>query len=124
MSQITIRILRFSGKGSEWSRKFIATAVAKGYKETLEPSDPHTVADSDKNEKDYNDLMLSINDKTTFGIVDEAKSGDHPEGDARLAWKELKSKFEPTTGFSEVILKRDFNACFLSNREDPDAWIN
>ncbi len=104
-----------------WSRNFVATAVARGYKEVLEPSNPHTVADSDKSGNDYSDLMLSINDKTSFGIVDEAKSGDRPEDDPKLVWKELKSKFEPTTGFSEVELKRDFNACFLSDGEDPDT---
>ena len=71
MSQITIRILPFLGKESEWrmwSRKFIATAVARGYKEVLEPLDPNMDADTNKNKKAYNNLMLSINNKVTFGI--------------------------------------------------------
>ncbi len=46
------------------------------------------------------------------------------EGDERLARKELRSKFEPTIGFSEVKLNTAFNACFLSDGEDLDASIN
>ena len=127
LSQITIRILPFSGKESEWrmwSRKFIATAMARGYKEVLEPRDPTVDASTADNDKAYNELMLSINDEVTFGIVDEAKSTIHPTGDARVAWNELKKKYEPKTGYSEVKLKRDFNSCALNEGEDPDAWIN
>ena len=127
MSQITIRVLPFSGKESKWrmwSRKFIATAMARGYKEVLEPRDPTIAAQETDNDKAYNDLMLSINDEVTFGIVDEALSEAHPTGDARLAWSELKRKFEPKTGFSEVKLKREFNSSQLAEGEDPDAYVN
>jgi len=127
MSQISIRILPFSGKESEWrmwSRKFIATAMARGYKEVLEPKFPNLDASEADNDKAYNDLMLSINDEVTFGIIDEALLTIHPTRDARLAWSELKKKFEPKTGYSEVKLKREFNTSQLGNGKDPDAWIN
>ena len=127
MSQVTIRVIPFSGKDTEWrmwSRKFMATAASRGYEEVLEPTDPTVDASKAENDKAYNDLILSINDEVTFGIVDESKSTTHPNGDAREAWKELKAKFEPKTGFNEVKLKREFNASTLDEREDPDAWIN
>jgi len=107
-----------------WSRKFIATAMARGYKEVLEPKFPNLDASEADNDKAYNDLMLSINDEVTFGIVDEALLTIHPTGDARLAWSKLKKKFEPKTGYSKVKLKREFNTSQLGNGEDPDAWIN
>ena len=46
-----------------------------GSKRRLEPINPNLDADANKNEKAYNNLMLLINDETTFGIVDEAKDG-------------------------------------------------
>ncbi len=83
MSQVIIRVLPFLGKESEWrmcSRKFIATSVARGYKDVLEPADPAKDADPEQNSKSYNDPMLSINNETTFGIVDEARTEAFPEG--------------------------------------------
>jgi len=44
-----------------------------------------------------------------------------PEGDAGLAWKNLVSKFEPTTKASLIKLKKQFNNCRLENAsKDPD----
>ena len=83
--------------------------MARGYKEVLEPRNPNEDAGTDNNDKAYKELMLSINDEVTFGIVDEAKTDRHPEGDARVAWAKLKRRFEPKTGYSEVKLKRNFN---------------
>ena len=77
MSQITIRILPFLGKESEWRmwlRKFIATAKARGYKEVLELINPSAKPLAKDNDKAYNNLILSISDEVTFGIVDEATS--------------------------------------------------
>jgi len=127
MSQLSIRVLPFSGKESEWrmwSRKFLATASARGYKEVLEPRNPNIDASTDDNDKAYNNLILLVNNEVTFGIVDEANSVTHKNGDARIAWSKLKKKYEPTTGFSEVKLKREFNSSSLASGEDPNAWIN
>ena len=98
--------------------------MARGYKEVLEPRDPTLAALKGDNDKAYNNLMLSINNEVTFGIVDKALSNAHQTGDARLAWSELKRKFKPMTGFSEVKLKREFNSSSLGEGEDPDAYVN
>ncbi len=76
------------------SRKFIATLVAttlvaRGYKEVLEPTDPAKKSESEQNSKAYNNLMLSINNESTFRIVDEARTEVFPEGDTRYAWTKL-----------------------------------
>ena len=39
----TIRIIPFSGKDEDWNRwskTFLATALAKGYKEVIKPTEP------------------------------------------------------------------------------------
>jgi len=127
MSQLSIRVLPFSGKESEWrmwSRKFLATASARGYKEVLEPRNPNIDASTDDNDKAYNDLILLVNDEVTFGIVDEANSVTHKNGDARIAWSKLKKKYEPTTGFSEVKLKREFNLSSLCSKVSTLQFIS
>ena len=68
-----------------WSRKFIATAKARGYKEVLEPTNPNIDPSIEDNNKAYNDLILSISNKVTFGIIDKAKSTLFPTGDTRMA---------------------------------------
>jgi hypothetical protein len=123
MASVAIQVIPFSGKESEWrmwSRKFLAASIAKGYREAIDPTDPSVDADQDENQKAYSNLILSMNDKITFGIVNEAKSQAFPDGDGREAWIELKRKYEPATGFSEVKTKREFNQCRLEPGQDPD----
>lgn len=122
-----IRILPFSGKEEDWNRwskTFLATATAKGHRDVIKPTDPTKDADSDANVQVYNDLILSCQDDITFGIVDEAISTKFPDGDARLAWKNLTEKFEPSTGASKVQLKQEFHQCKMGSvNEDPELWI-
>jgi len=122
-----IRILPFSGKQEDWNRwskTFLATAIAKGNKEVIKPSNMAANADADQNTQVYNDLILSCQDDITFGIIDEAVSATFPDGDARMAWKNLAEKFEPSTGASKIQLKQEFNQSKLSNVEtDPEEWI-
>ena len=121
------RIIPFSGKTEDWNRwskTFLATATAKGYREVLKPSDTNKKADSSLNIQAYNDLILSCQEDITFGIIDESISADFPDGDARLAWKNLQDKFEPNTGAAKVQLKQEFHQLKLSSvEEDPDVWL-
>ncbi len=69
-------------------------------------------------------MILSCQEDITFGIVDESISTNLLDGDARLAWKNLKDKFEPSTGATKVQLKQEFHQLKLSSvEEDPDTWI-
>ena len=63
------------------------------------------LAEPDKNINAYRDWMLACQDDVTFGIIEESVSTDFPDGDARLAWKNLFNKFEPNTGAMKVQLK-------------------
>jgi hypothetical protein len=123
----TIRVIPFSGKAEDWNRwskTFMATATAKGHREVLRPTDPDKVADAALNTQVYNDLILSCQDDISFGIVDESISTDFVDGDARLAWKNLQEKVEPSTGAAKVQLKQEFHQLKLTSvDEDPDAWI-
>ena len=128
MSELrSIRVIPFSGKSEDWNRwskTFLATATAKGYREVLKPSNPAKKADSELNVQMYNDLILSCQEEIIFGIVDESVSKDFPDGDARLAWKNLQDKYEPSTGAAKVQLKKEFHMLKLTSvDEDPDIWL-
>ena len=123
----TIRIIPFSGKEEDWNRwskTFLATATVKGYKDVLIPIDPDEDASIDDNVLAYNDLILSCQEDISFGIIDESVSTTFPNGDARVAWKNLRARFEPNTGAAKVQLKQEFHQHKLTNAdEDPDPWI-
>jgi hypothetical protein len=123
----TIRVIPFSGKGEDWNRwskTFLATATAKGYRDILKPEDPNAEIDVNLNIQAYNDLILSCQEEITFGIVDESVSEEFPDGDARLAWSNLQDKFEPLTGAAKVQTKLEFHQLKLSSAdEDPDPWM-
>ena len=77
----SIMIILFSGKSEDrnrWSKTFLATATAKGYREVLKPSDPAIKADSELNVQVYNDLILSCQEDVTFGIIDESSPPTFP----------------------------------------------
>ncbi|MFM8622588.1 MAG: hypothetical protein ACKOB3_04330, partial [Holophagaceae bacterium] len=124
-----IRVIPFSGKSTDWNRwskTFLANQTAKGNREVILPTNPGApaAADPDKNTVVYNDLILSCQEDIIFGIVDESVSATFPDGDARVAWKSLREKFEPTTGAAKVQAKKDFHQLKLSSvTEDPDDWI-
>ena len=78
---------------------------------------------AEENTQAYNELLFSCRDNVTFGIIDEATSKMFPEGDARVAWQNLKDKYEPDTGTAKVQLRLEFQQTSLGEDEDPDEWI-
>ncbi len=98
----------------------MATVTAKGYRDVSKPSDPEAHA----NVQVYNDLMLSCQEDIIFGFVDESVSETFPDGDARVAWKNLEEKYEPNPGVAKVQLKQAFHQLKPGSVEDdPDVWI-
>ena len=138
-----IRIIPFSGKEEDWrmwSRKFLARARLKEYKDVLtgKAKPPAATATIDEttdagklekkartaNEQAYNNLLLSCKDEVSFGAVDEAITTEQPDGDAALAWSNLKSRFESETPASKIKLKKEFHDSRLEDAAtDPDEWI-
>ena len=123
----TIRVIPFSGKEEDWNRwskTFMATATVKGYRDVLAPIDPDTDASLEDNIQAYNDLILSCQEDISFGIIDESVTVAFPDGDARVAWKNLKDRYEPNTGAAKVQAKQEFQQLKLaSSDDDPDPWL-
>ncbi len=126
-SMKTIRVIPFSGKDEDWNRwskTFLATVTAKGYREVLKPNDATKAATTEHNILAYNDLIFSCQDNISFGIIEESVSETYPDGDARLAWKNLSDSFEPKTGAAKIQLKQEFHQLKLTSAdENPDPWI-
>ncbi len=70
----------------------------------------------------YSDLILCCTG-IPFSLVENAKTKNHPYGDAALAWKRLKEKFEEETAASKFELKKQFVMCKPLTGQDPDAWM-
>ncbi len=54
-----------------------------------------------------------------FSLVNEAKTDALPDGDAKLAWKALKDKYQLENAASKIELKKQF-AQNKMNKQDPD----
>ena len=144
------KIIEFDGKGFKiWARKFLARANRKGYKKLLTGTTPiPTIAqfrasedeanDAKKtivknwnlNELAFEDLLLSINTKTSsgttaFNLVDTCTSSDQPDGNCKIAWDRLVSKYQPKTAPSYIQLKKDFANSRLKDLDvRPDEWMS
>ena len=68
--------------------------------------------------------MLVCQGMISFAIVEKSVTDDLPNGDANLAWKKLKKKFNPQTSANKLKLKRKFTNSSLTDwKQDPDDWI-
>ena len=127
-----IRIIAFSGKRADWrqwSRKFMAVANRRGYKDYVEGkkkiSSSSTEEERGKNTAAYNDMLLAMSDDVSFRLVDESTTDECPDGDASLAWTKLQQKFESQTSASRVKLMNQFTNNKLKKlSKDPDEWIS
>ena len=133
----SIRILSFDGKKESWamwSEKFLAKATLKGYEEILEgtilvPTDNVTeLTDAQKKSKRlnrlaYNELILSCTDKKSFAIVKAAKTTKYKSGNAKIAWDNLKIKFEPNTGAELIDINQDYMNLEMESGTDPEDFI-
>ncbi len=134
-----------------WSVDFMASGNRRGYKNLLvgqcktvgvdkvptetkfeEAEHGSSVQDeavkklSDLNMLAYEDILLPIDTNTSagkvaFNLVNTCYSEDFPQGNCRLAWDCLYSKFEPNTAPSLVKLNKIFaNSKLDSADKDPD----
>ncbi len=72
----------------------------------------------------YEDILLSVDTKTAAGKVEFSHSKNFPDGNCRLAWDRLCSKFEPNTVPSLCKLcKIVANSKLDSADKDSDVWI-
>ena len=76
----------------------------------------------DLNQSAYCCLLYCMNDEISFSLVDTAKTGDLPDRDAALAWRNLLTRHEPKQYGILLNLKRDFMTKSLEECEqNPDV---
>ena len=115
--ETSIKVVTFSGKKKDWpmwEEKFLARASHRGYKHILmdegikipKSDEMGLMPDKEKvkklNEKAYMELILSMDTdqpggSIAFNIMKGTKKGEYKEGNAKLAWKNLKKKYAPMT---------------------------
>ena len=136
------RVVTFDGKAENWRTwklKIMAKALIEGFRDVFEgkvvvPDESEDIdvsTDAGKksmkyrnmNNKAYATLAMAC-DGVSFGCVERAITNKLPSGDAGLAWKNLCTKYEPSTQMSLVSLKKEFAECKLESvKSDPDEWI-
>ena len=138
----SIRVIAFSGKAKDyrmWARKFMSLASIKGYKKIMTGKETplgHLIDCADtkegkaqeearkQNERGYSELLLSVSDEVTFGLIDGSRTTDLPEGCLMTAWNKLERKFVPKTNATMVKLVKEFGQMSLKDKKkDPDEWI-
>jgi gag-polypeptide of LTR copia-type len=125
----------FNGKPEDWnkwSKKFIARASLMGCKNVLlgieeMPEDKSETEFEDfvmKNDIAFADLMMTCEEDVHFDLVENARTEELPDGVSRLAWEELKTKYEPSSTMTLISVKKQFALCALSDASlDPDKGI-
>ena len=123
-----------------WAKKFLSAATLRGYnivltkKDTKVPKQDLAVKDTEAdkrklklrktNQRAYCELMLTCKGTISFAIVEKLVTDDLPTGDAYLAWKKLKQKFNPQTSANKLKLKKQFTNSSLTDwKKDPDDCI-
>ena len=82
------------------------------------------------NELAFEDHILSINTsssfrKVAFGLVQNSKSVEFPQGNCKIAWDRLVCKYAPYTAFPLFKLKSEFhNSKLESIMKGPNKWIS
>jgi len=55
--------------------------------------------------------------------VENAKSADLPDGDAKVAYDQLEARYRPKNAHTLVSLEKGFPECYLREGRDPLNWI-
>jgi gag-polypeptide of LTR copia-type len=129
-----LRISLFSGEQKDWgiwSIQYLAKARLKGYRNLVTgvglTPEKGTKGYEDfllTNDIAFSELIIACASEVCVGNVDTSRSETLPEGDAKLAWKNLVAKFEPTTKANLIKIKKEFSESSLDGIEtDPDQWI-
>jgi hypothetical protein len=139
----SIRTITYDGKDrgkyGEWAEKVLAAALMKGIWEmyTQDKRGVPTQAQYDaggtglttakkenfeRNQKAYAWLILCVSDDA-FDEVADAKTTELPYGKARLAWKNLKERYEPSKAKDFIKIDGDYNKLFFDVQHDPRVFF-
>ena len=139
------RTVSFDGKSStfvNWSSKFLCLCVIKDCDQALTEDHPKDIPKYSIELKDANDadgsfrarrkanktayamLMLSQNDNITLRALSSAVTDSFPQGDARLAWKNLEQLHKPKDDATKFELVNRLNHMDLRQEsKNPDEWF-
>ena len=135
----TIRLVKFDGEDAnwhEWSVKTLALAKTRGFKNAyMKDTNPCSDAVYETTDKDDVKKIYEMNDRAyqllimsctgiAFGLVNQAKTKNHQDGDAFLAWTYLKARYVPNATSDLIQLSGQFNKCICEGKtQDPDEWF-
>ena len=140
--ELATKLEKFSGKRKDWekwSRRFMTAAEERGFdiiinleEEIKIPGrneeltgDPDEIEEMRRliklNARAYMALTHVIDDEDNFEIVANAVTEEQPKGDARLAWKNLTSKYKAGTVQLARSLVKEFNSMKLRSVRTPPA---
>ena len=93
--------------------KAVSTAARSILLSARLQEDKDAIKSYDANSNAYTGLLLTISPKTdagkvTFSIVENAKSTDLPDGDAKAAYDQLEAKYRPKNAPTLVSLEKQF----------------
>ena len=130
---------RFDGdeeKWHKWSSKTLASAKLKGFKQAyMKDMKPCSDATYEKtsddavkkiyemNDRAYQYLLMSV-DGIAFGMVEIARTDDHEDGNAFLAWSNLLAFYAPKAKRDLIKLTGEFANCtYDSKTHDLEEWF-
>jgi gag-polypeptide of LTR copia-type/Zinc knuckle len=58
-----------------------------------------------------------------FNLVKGCKSKEYVDGNAFMAWEQLKNTFEPLSAPFLVKMEKQFRQCALKKGQDPEIWL-
>ncbi len=137
---MAVRLIKFDGNDANWHKWSVkTTALAKTngfrnayYKDTKPCSDEHYKSDKvtkgkkaiyKANDKAYQLLIMSCSG-IAFGLVNQAKTDKHRDGNAFRAWTNLTSRYAPNATSDLIQISTNFNKCGMKrSRSDPDEWF-
>ena len=124
----SLKSLQFSGKKEDflqWQARFLAFAYFKEFKDALlgkQTADGNALTPDEvksnetylkANSQAYSVLHLCIKDSVGFGILYNAMTPEHPEGDAAKAWEGLIKVFKPVNSAKKYELEQKFQKSSL-----------
>ena len=94
--------------------ELIGTIEVPNYDESPKINmDKKKIAARPMSERDYNELILAMQGTLAFEVVEDSTINELPDGDAHLAWMNLKKKYEPNTSQTLIGFNREFTSSKL-----------
>jgi hypothetical protein len=77
-----------------------------------------------RNNMAFADLMMICKEDVYFNLVETSRTEELPDGDARLAWEELKTIYKSFNTMPLIEVNKEFVLCELTDSsQDSNIWI-